>query len=379
MKILIVSIWPIEKKSIGGTERFVKHLASSLKKDGYDIDVLMLSGKKRIIDGIHYYTIPFLQEKVDEYILKDFLDGLSDKILTKFADLFSKFNVGKYDIVHLNSLICYKVFPEKNRVITLHNYPLEFDQEWGNLHYNEMQRIIKSSNNDKNILTSPSSFYAKIHARDFNLKTEIIPHCLDKTHTYTKLNKKEIRKKLNLSNKYTILLPSRIDMEQKRPDLGLKAIALAKNKLPDFQVIFTGADNQYQENINYLKTIAIKNSIDCKFLKSVTMSEVYKISDLVLLPSKWETFGYCAVESLSLKIKTVLTNIPSFREIARGNQFAFISKHSERDIANSIIRAVNTNFLKLNTDKWSKKYSEELWVNNYLKIYHKFKTKHIND
>lgn len=372
-------MWPIKKKSIGGTERFVKHLASSLKKAGHDTDVLMLSGKERVIDGIHYYTIPFPQKKVDEYVLKDFLGGLSDETLNKFADLFSKFNVKKYDIIHLNSPICYKIFPEKNRVITLHNYPLEFNQKWGKLYYNEMCRIIKSSNNDRTIFISPSSFYAKRHAQDFNLKIEVIPHCLDKTHTHTKLSKKKIRKKLNLSNKYTILLPSRLELEQKRPDLGLKAIALAKHKLPDFHVIFTGADNQYKENINYLKTIAIKNNIDCNFLTSVTMSEAYKISDLVLLPSKWETFGYCAIESLSLKIKTVLTDIPSFRKLAQGNQFAFVSKHSERDISNSIVRGVNTNFSNLNIDNWLKKYSEEMWVNNYLKIYSKLKIKHAND
>lgn len=372
MKILIVSIWPIEEKSIGGTERFVKHLAPSLKKVGHEVDVLMLSGKDRVIDGISYYSVPFPQKKVDEYILKDLLGEISDESLEKFADLFSNFNIEKYDIIHLNSPICYKIFPGKNRVITLHNYPLEFDQQWGKLHYNEMCKIIRSSNNKKIVFTSPSNIYSAIHTRDFNQKVEMIPHCLDQTHVTTSLDQNMIRKKYNLSNKYTILLPSRLELEQKRPDLGLKAIALAKHHLPGFQVIFTGVDNQYETNIDYLKTIAVKNDIDCKFLKSVVMSEVYKISDMVVLPSKWETFGYCAIESLSLKIKTILTNIPSFREIALGNKYAFISGHSDKSISKSIVKAVNTNILDSNIDNWLEKHSEKTWVNNYLKVYNSF-------
>ena len=129
MKILIVSIWPIEEKSIGGTERFVKHLATSLKKNGHNVDILMLSGKKTLVEGVTCYSAPFIKKKADEYILKNFLGSISNDSLVKFADLFSKFNVENYDIIHLNSLICYKVFLEKKREESLTvgpDFPLSF-------------------------------------------------------------------------------------------------------------------------------------------------------------------------------------------------------------------------------------------------------------
>ena len=42
------------------------------------------------------------------------------------------------------------------------------------------------------------------------------------------------------------------------------------------------------------------------------MSEAYKIANICVLPSKSESFGYSALESLSLGIYTILNDIPTF-------------------------------------------------------------------
>ncbi|MEI6054025.1 MAG: glycosyltransferase family 4 protein [Candidatus Saccharibacteria bacterium] len=372
MKILIVSIWTIENKSIGGTERYIIHLASALKKRGHEVDVLMLSGEEGIINGVRCHSAPFICKKINEYILKNYINNVSSLSLDKLADLFSYFEVEDYDVIHVNSPLCFNLFPNKNKIITLHNYPLEFDIDWGSRHYPEMCNIVKSSDNKSIIFNSPSTYYADMFTKDFGVNVEVIPHCYDEQHLFTNLDKETIRNKLGISEKFTILFPSRLELEQKRPDLGLQAIALIKQYLPDFQIVFVGVDDQYCENIKYLKEIAAKEQLDCKFLKSVVMSEAYKISDLVILPSKWETFGYCAVESLFLRIKTVLTTIPSFKAIAKDNGYAFLCGHDVNDMAAAILEAYRADVSNIRIDDWAKKYSEDAWVDSYLSLYKKF-------
>jgi len=88
MKILHVSLWPIYKKSIGGTEKYVMLLSSALKKLSIENDVVMLSGKKISIDNVSYIPLNLSStKKFDEYSIKnEFFQKFTIKSLQKFAE-----------------------------------------------------------------------------------------------------------------------------------------------------------------------------------------------------------------------------------------------------------------------------------------------------
>ena len=158
------------------------------------------------------------------------------------------------------------------------------------------------------------------------------------------------------SNKIKILLPSRLEPIQKKPMTVLKAC----KKLPltnrnKYQIIFTGLDSQYTKYIEKLQIYAKKNNIDAKFISFNNIAQAYNIADYVILPSKTESFGYSALESLSLGIPTFLSNIPSFREIASGNENAIIFNNINH----------LTKLLSVSQDKYKRKIVSKEWKNRY--------------
>ena len=185
----------------------------------------------------------------------------------------------------------------------------------------------------------------------------------------TSISRKKLRNDLNLPDKFTIVNPARLEIFQKRQDLIIKSLGKLKNELSNFHVIFTGADKQYSRNIKILTEMASFHSVPLSFITMPIkkVSQIYKLADLIVLPSRHESFGYAALESLSLEIKTVLTDIPPFIEIAKDNPQAHIWKEKNDSLENTIIRAINSEKGKT-PSSWEKKYSLENWALEYTNL-----------
>ena len=370
MKVLIISIWEISEDCIGGTERYVIDLAESLKKEGVEVEVLMLSGKPKEISGVKYISINASGVKVNEYIIKNkFFPEFTKKNLLKFAKFIEKHvDVQKYDIIHLNSLLMYYLFTSKNRIFTLHENPFEFDHNWGKGSLAKMQKIIISEKNNRHNFIVPSQGYGEEFGRLFSTRVRVIPHCIKNDRLKCSLTKSEVLKKYHLDRKLTFLVPSRLEIVQKGQDIAAKALGLVKNKIPEFQVIFSGLDNQYIENSNIIKGICNQYNIVCHFIKFYDIKEAYRIADIVIIPSRSESFGYSALESLSLGKKTVLSNIPTFLDFAKLTRLAFVSDLKSESFANMIAGAVESKNIS-RSKIWLKKYDPKIWADKYIKFY----------
>lgn len=332
MKVAIINPWFISEKSVGGTERFVQDLSGSLSKLGHSVDVYMLSGKSYSKNNVNYISIDLFGSGIiaDEYMItKRFgkLDNIEN--YKKIAiELEKKINCDNYDFIQLNSHIFLKCWEKHKRIFTLHSNYEEFIILNSDDEFNTMISIMKEEvNNYLTYFVTPSSYYYK-YWTDLLLKNVIfIPHALDIERLKCNKTTERIMEKYQLdNNKIKILLPSRLEMIQKRPQLILEALSyLDESERDKYQVIFTGFDVQYNKNIEILKNIAEENGINTKFVKFEHINEGYKFTDLVLVPSKSESFGYSALESLYLGIPTILSNIPTLHEIAEGttNYFFF--------------------------------------------------------
>ena len=101
------------------------------------------------------------------------------------------------------------------------------------------------------------------------------------------------------------------------------------------------------------------------------MSEVYKIADICVLPSKSESFGYSALEALSLGIYTILNDIPTFNELTVGNDYNYIFKNNKNELKSHLLESIKNKVYierKIPSEKWQKQYDINVFENSYISM-----------
>lgn len=376
MKIAIISPWTVSKTAVGGTERFVLDLAKSLKKLENEIDVYMLSGEDHIDEGINFINLKIsnTDEYIDEYALKklfgDFSDNLIyDKIANKLEQLI---DIEKYDLIQLNSQLFLKAWQHKKRIFTIHTNPFEYELSFGKNSFQMMLNIMISESKNKNtFFVTPSYYYAEVYKKLTNVTIMTIPHAIDVSRLDCNKSREEICNNLNLdSNLINILLPSRLEPIQKQPMLFMKAFAQINSDIKNrSQIICTGLDKQYLKYVSDIEQFCLENKLNLKIMRFDSMSEAYKIANIVVLPSQSESFGYSALESLSLGIPTIINSIPTYLEIACDSTNSFLFENNVETLkivinnvfASTLNRAVQNR-------KWQNRYDLVVFGEKYLNL-----------
>ena len=172
----------------------------------------------------------------------------------------------------------------------------------------------------------PSLYYGKEWSKILGSPVYTIYHAINQDRLKCNISKDKLIKKYGLSSaKIKILLPSRLEPIQKRPKLVLEALkGLKIEERSKYQVIFTGIDTQYEPYVKELDTFSKEYNIDSKFIMFDHISEGYQLCDIVCVPSKSESFGYSAIEGISLGIPTILSSIPTYLELKGDNSNVYI-------------------------------------------------------
>lgn len=378
MKIAIVNTWAISKKAVGGTERFVMDLAKSFVDNGNEVDVFMFSGNTHTEDGVNYININLfnMTGEADEYIVQEAFGNFeTNKSYSNLAEkLESKINMEKYDFIQLNSLLFLETWKNKKRIFTIHTNPFEYILAWGEQSFEKVIEMMKKYKDDNNTkFVAPSKFYANEYKKLTNCEINFIPHAIDKERLKTDKSKEKICEQYNIDkNKIKIIVPQRLEPIQKQPKLLLDACCLMEDKdKSKIEIIYTGLDKQYEKFVDSLRKQANENNIEIKFIRFDYMSEVYKIADICILPSKSESFGYSALESLSLGIFTILNDIPTFNEIAKDNSNNYIFKNNKDELKIKTLEIIkNERYEKkeIPSDEWQKQYNINTFAKSYLNI-----------
>lgn len=376
MKLAIINPWFISEESVGGTERFVQDLSVTLSRLGYTVDVYMLSGKSYRKNNVNYISIDLFGSGIiaDEYMITERFGKLNNiDAYKKIAiELEKKIDCDKYDFIQLNSHMFLKCWEKHKRIFTLHSNYEEFIILNSDDEFNTMISIMKEEvNNYPTYFVTPSSYYCKYWTKLLLKNVIFIPHALDIERLKCNKSIEQVIKKYQLDkNKIKVLLPSRLEMIQKRPQIILEALSYLNEKERDkYQIVFTGLDVQYNKNTEILKKIAKKYGINIKFVKFDHINEGYIVADLVLVPSKSESFGYSALESLYLGIPTILSNIPTFHEISLGTTNYFFFENNE-DLAMILKNNIENfkNERKEISKEWLKKYDLDLFAQRYIDV-----------
>lgn len=378
MKIAIVNTWAISDKAIGGTERFVIDLAQAFANSGNEVDVYMLSGESNKQNGVNYININLfnINGEADEYIVQDYFGNFenNEAYINLAKKLEDKINVDKYDFIQLNSLLFLEAWKDKKRIFTIHTNPFEYKLAWGDKSYKKMLEIMSNyRDNNKTIFVAPSNYYANEYKELTNCKVQFIPHAIDKKRIETNKTRQEIIKEYKLNkNKLKIIVPSRLEPIQKQPKMLLDACCLLRPEEKEkIEIIYTGLDKQYIKFVDGLKEQAKNNNLNIKIIRFDYMSEVYKIGDITVLPSRSESFGYSALESLTLGIYTILNDIPTFNEIIENNRFNYIYQNNVNQLKNKLSEVINNDIYKdriFPNKEWQERYSLEKFEKSYIDL-----------
>ncbi len=373
MKIAILSPWTVKPTSIGGTERFVIDLAESFINTNNEVDVYMLSGDSYIKNKVHYISMNLFKDikDIDEYFLKSqfnhFNEEQSFENLAKKIE--NKMSFDKYDLIQLNSQLFLKVAEEKTRIFTIHTNPFEYKLDWEEVSFKTMLELMyKESMLENTYFVTPSKYYANLYNNLSNTNIHFIPHAIDVNRIISDNTRNQILDKMNIDqDKKIILLPSRLEPIQKQPMLFMKAFALLDDNIKDnFKIICTGKDKQYEQFVDDILTFCKQNNIDILIDRFDKMSDGYKVADIVMLPSKSESFGYSALEALSLGVVTILNNIPTYKEIVDGAKNYYLFDNSVESL-NKVLKDVLTKKIdRVNqTEDWKNRYSTKLFCTRY--------------
>ena len=376
MKVAILSPWTVSKTAVGGTERFVLDLARSLKELGNDVDVYMLSGENHEINGIKFINVQISNDEyMDELALQRLFGDFSDyKTYDRVARILEEaINLREYDLVQLNSQLFLRAWKDKKRIFTIHTNPFEYELSFGKDSFQVMLDIMREESQiASTVFVTPSYYYATVYNKLTGVNIETIPHAIDINRISCETTKGEICSQFGLDNNLiNILLPSRLEPIQKQPMLFMKAFAdmdlELKNKC---QVICTGLDKQYIQYAADIEEFCKDNNIRLRIIRFDSMADAYKIANVVVLPSQSESFGYSALEALSLGIPTILNSIPTYLEIATGSKNVYLFKNDVETLKTSIKNIFSSDLAReVQTADWQSKYNLNVFGERYINLF----------
>lgn len=339
MRVCLHTIWDIKHDFIGGTERFLVDLSKELKALGYyPFIVCTGAAERRHVEGIEVLsTIPSeFANTISKYgnNIKTFFreEIFSSRDRNRSLMALSRFVYGQIsqfpaDIYHLNSFAS-AAFIENGRpmLVTNHENEHECDHLWGCGFFEIFKKLVSSGTTNlhrNKTLTVPSPHYAKKYSKELGL--EITP--VKQGVSLTNFIRPRLRDIATASEPrvLNLLLPSRFEPHQKGHDIAVLACQKLKSEGIDMRIVFTGMRDDYIEAAeNFRESLVDLDIADClTFKRYHSIQDAYEWCDIVISPERYCSYGLSVSESLSLGVPTVLSDIPTYVEIASSYSHAF--------------------------------------------------------
>lgn len=364
-KILYIGLIPPEigGQSAGGIATHAWQLATQAAKRGYEVYILANTTSSFTKDGVKvisplqknklvkafiglkYYFLT-KRDKLRDLNFLDFTDKLSILYSASyFKDIIEKI---KPDLIHVHSLHTTATLSLKllgssiPLVVTDHGF-------WQGVEEERDLLKVKQTANKADYIICVSEF-AEEQQRKFSVgsqkRRKIIHNPVD-VNRIPLLNQEEIKQELGLKNKKVIFFSGVVEpVKRKGLDILLNAIVINQYLRKSKLIIISNA-----EGINYAKKFMEGQKIDALILPLQSWDRVVKIynaADVFVMPSKSESFGIVYEESLLVGTPVVgfypiLNALEHLLGIYIGEKFD-TRRENERDLAEKIIKVLNTNF-----------------------------------
>jgi glycosyltransferase involved in cell wall biosynthesis len=236
-------------------------------------------------------------------------------------------------------------------------------------------------NFDKIILGSSISVDEAVDSGCPMYKTEIQPVTIE-TEIFKPLNKKsELRKELNIKGEKILLFIGRINFAEKGIGYLLEAVKIAKEKLPDLNLVIIGGGGEEERMLKKIKELQLEN-----FTQHVGRKPLFELvkyinaSDVFMMPSVWlETFGQVTIEAMSCGVPVIGFDCGATPEININNKTGFnVPTKNVEAMADAIIKTFSDDERRQQMGVNARQrvidnYSYEAMIKQYIELVEKLK------
>ena len=327
------------RAAVFGIGTYISELTSALKKSAINMWVVHLSSNKPNVqteemDGIQHWFFPAIMPELKTmnyvkqtemyyrnvvYLLRlhikdnrDLVFHLNYNQSDKLAEGLKKvFDCRIITVTHYYSWI-HAVFDNLPRLRTI----LKEEQPTGSFG----ERLKKTFEDEKSFyskvdqIVCPSNYMREILCLDYGidiLKTAVIPNGL--TDMSVGIKSKLLRKKWNISEREKIILfAGRMD-QVKGIDFLIKAFREVLSQYPRCRLVIAG-NGAYDKCTKESREICA-NVIYTGFLNKIQLNEWYRLADIGVIPSLFESFGYVALEMMMHGLPIVATATSGLNEV----------------------------------------------------------------
>ena len=310
----------IGKGDVGGITSVVYNYAKFIDKSKIQFDIACVTndkigeyGNKFKALGCNVYKLPFKSESYKKY-----KQELTKLIITN-----------KYDAIHSHAgtdayltLKVAKKLKVPQRIIHTHS---SFQTSNLNIVIRKLTGKLLNPIFANTFIACGKLAGEKTFGKSFLYKKDsfILPNAVDtNTYYFDKNKRNELRKKLNLTNKYVVGFAGRLAF----PKNALYAVKLMQeihNKIPNASLLIAG-DGEDKKTLeayisnwdmsNYVKILGFYND----------MKSLYQAFDILIMPSKYEGFPLVAAEAMSCGLPIVLSSSIT-NELNFGSQVYYIN------------------------------------------------------
>ncbi|MFZ4399174.1 MAG: glycosyltransferase [Bacteroidales bacterium] len=351
-----------------GVSMVLQSMLQEIKQRNLPIDILVCSNKLKsekhliVIKPLAEFTLPMYKDqaiRVPNYleIHKLFHDNEYDRIICSTEGL-----MGLAAIYLKNAYSVKASFYIHTDWITFAKKVLNIDRNNLNrftrllrMYYNAFDNLFVLNTDQQKWLTSPKMGFES--SRVF-----MTAHWVDDTF----IPKKSAKKKLfNIENQEAVLLfAGRLSKEKGVMELA-EIYQKTKSEIHDLKMVIVGngpAENELKK--------ALPEAIFLGWIDHEKLPNIYSSADLLILPSKFDTFSCVVLEALSCGLPVIAYNIKGPKDIIEDNKNGFLVSNTD-DMSKNIIYyfndiSIQKSFKKSALDR-SKNYNKTSILDKFLK------------
>jgi D-inositol-3-phosphate glycosyltransferase len=356
---LMLHTSPLEQAGIGdagGMNVYVVESAKRIAAAGIGVDVFTRANKSGLPEAVEIgdgVTVRHLEAGPYDGISKDELPSQICALMSSFMHVEARLPMGYYDLLHSHYWISGQLgwlISERHKLPLVHTMHTMAKVKNLSLAEGEKPEPQTRAIGEEQVVSASSALIANTAAEAASLvslynacpdRTFVVPPGVDLTTYKVGHGKKTARKKLNIKDDALMLSFVGRIQPHKGPEVLIRAVAEMVKHNPGLRsklktVIIGGASGNGAQEPDRLKGLTIFLGISdvVEFVPPAQREELsdwYRASDLVCVPSYSESFGLVALEAQACGTPVVATAVGGLRTaVADGISGSLVDGHDPR-------------------------------------------------
>jgi len=287
--------------AVFGVGRYIEQLTNCLKKTSVKVTVVRLFSQIEkvcitYVDKVRYIDIPCLTPKSADK--RQYCRSVAFILLSYISVDEENFFHYNYLTVANLGIWLKQYFPLAKHLLTIHY------REPGTFNHHVPEALFLRNVCNKIITLTPNATTSLCN--DFKIpenKIVIVPHALEAWNKSESLpSKNKLKQEMGFSPEKRILIyVGRLD-SNKNPQLLIDAFELLADEMKNIHLLIVGKGN-YEATFSHIKHYG--KITFTGFVGKERLKKLYSIADVGIIPSRYEEFGYTALEMMMFGIPVI--------------------------------------------------------------------------